>query len=66
MLFIVCPTQLSLMAKSCKHCHDNALDTGGAFPVSSQGSWQVLRDFVMRDNCVGQEIYTTPVLDTSN
>ena len=57
------------MAKSRKNCHDNTLDTGGPRfarpPVSSQGSWQFLRDFAMWDNWAGQKIYTTAVLDNS-
>ena len=67
-VYIFCPTRLSLMAKSRKHRHDNALDTGGALrahSVSSQGSWQMLRDFAIRDNWVRQNIYTTTVLDNT-
>ena len=30
LVYIFCLTRLSLVAKSRKHCHDNALDTGGA------------------------------------
>ena len=46
-----CPTQAPPMAKSCKNCHGNTLDTGGP--------WQFLRDFAMGGAWVRQK-YTQP------